>query len=133
MVVNSSTSVEAGEALAAELPGASYVRADVADEDQAQRMVDEVVDRHGRLDVLVNNAGTTEVIPHADLEAASAEVWRRIFEVNVVGHLAGHRGRRRAPPGVRTRTGGQRLLAGRRATRRQLDPLRLLEGGASAT
>ena len=48
-------------------------------------MVDEVVRRHGRLDVLVNNAGTTEVIPHHDLEAASAEVWRRLFEVNVVG------------------------------------------------
>ena len=85
VVINSSTSVAAGQALAGELPVASYVRADVSDEDQARRLIDEVVDRHGRLDVLVNNAGTTEVIPHHDLEAASPEVWRRIFDVNVLG------------------------------------------------
>ena len=85
VVINSSTSVEAGRALAAELAGASYVQADVSDEDQAQRLIDEVVARHGRLDVLVNNAGTTEVISHTDLEGASPDVWRRIFDVNVIG------------------------------------------------
>lgn len=85
MVVNSSASVEAGEALAAELPDASYVQADVSDEDQARRMIDQVMERQGRLDVLVNNAGTTQVIPHGDLEAATPEVWRRLFDVNVIG------------------------------------------------
>jgi len=85
VVVNSSRSVEAGRALAAELPEASYVQADVADQDQAQRLIDEVVSGYGHLDVLVNNAGTTEVISHADLEAASPDVWRRIFDVNVIG------------------------------------------------
>jgi ketoreductase RED2 len=85
VVINSSISVDAGKALAAELPDASYVQADVADEQQARRLVDDVVARHGRLDVLVNNAGTTQVIPHTDLEAASSEVWRRIFDVNVIG------------------------------------------------
>jgi ketoreductase RED2 len=85
VVINSSTSVTAGEALADELPRASYIRADIADEDQARRLIDEAVHRHGGLDVLVNNAGTTEVIPHHDLEAASLDVWRRIFEVNVFG------------------------------------------------
>ena len=43
------------------------------------------VEDHGRLDILVNNAGTTEVIAHPDLDAASPEVWRRIFDVNVIG------------------------------------------------
>jgi ketoreductase RED2 len=85
VVVNSSTSVEAGQAVADALPGASYVQADVADTEQATRLIDQVVDRHGRLDVLVNNAGTTAVISHGDLEAASPDVWRRIFEVNVIG------------------------------------------------
>jgi ketoreductase RED2 len=85
VVVNSARSVGAGQALAAELPDASYVQADVADEDQARALVDTTIERHGRLDVLVNNAGTTQVIPHADLEAATPEVWRRIFDVNVVG------------------------------------------------
>ncbi len=85
VVLNSVRSVEAGTALAAELPNADYLRADVADHAQATGLVDQVVARHGRLDILVNNAGTTAVIPHSDLEAASPEVWRRIFDVNVIG------------------------------------------------
>ena len=85
VVVNSARSEEAGRALAAELPGATYVRADIADPDQARQLVAQAVAAHGRLDVLVNNAGTTEVIPHPDLDAATAEVWRRILDVNVMG------------------------------------------------
>jgi len=85
VVVNSARSEQAGRALAAELPGATYVRADIAHPDQARRLVAEAVAAHGRLDVLVNNAGTTEVIPHPDLEAATVEVWRRILDVNVIG------------------------------------------------
>jgi ketoreductase RED2 len=46
------------------------------------------LDRWGRLDVLVNNAGTTALIPHHDLTAATVDVWRRIFEVNVFGTWA---------------------------------------------
>ncbi len=85
VVVNSSRSVEAGEALAAELPGASYVRGDVADTEEAEALVATTVQRHGGLDILVNNAGTTAVIPHPDLTAATPDVWRRIFGVNVIG------------------------------------------------
>jgi ketoreductase RED2 len=85
VVVNSSTSVAAGQALADELPGASYVQGDIADEAQANALVATTVERHGRLDILVNNAGTTAVIPHSDLTAATSDVWRRIFGVNVIG------------------------------------------------
>lgn len=85
VVVNSRAgSAEAGQALAGEL-GGHYVCADVADPDDARRLVDATVDRFGRLDLLVNNAGTTQVIPHSDLAAATPEVWRRIFDVNVLG------------------------------------------------
>jgi ketoreductase RED2 len=83
VMVNSSHSVDAGRA--AELPGASYEQADVADPDQARALVDTAVERHGRLDILVNNAGTRVMIPHHDLEAGSADVWRSIFELNVFG------------------------------------------------
>lgn len=85
VVVNSSSSVDAGERLAAELGDALYVRADVADPTDAERLVSATVERFGRLDVLVNNAGTTTVIPHHDLDAATAAVWERIFRVNVIG------------------------------------------------
>ncbi|HUO48680.1 MAG TPA: SDR family oxidoreductase [Acidimicrobiales bacterium] len=85
VVVNSSRSDEAGRALAAEVPGALYLRADISQEDQARALVVDTVAQLGGLDILVNNAGTTQVIPHHDLEAATPEVWRRIFEVNVFG------------------------------------------------
>jgi ketoreductase RED2 len=84
VVVNSRVSTEPGRALATEL-GGSYLQADVADEEQARALVTAAVDRHGRLDLVVNNAGTTQVIPHGDLEAATAEVWRRILDVNLLG------------------------------------------------
>jgi ketoreductase RED2 len=85
VVVNSASSVAAGQALAADLPDAIYVQADVADPAQADRLVEAGVDRYGRLDIVVNNAGTTVVIPHADLDAATNEVWDRILRVNVMG------------------------------------------------
>ncbi|MEU8363171.1 SDR family oxidoreductase [Nonomuraea sp. NPDC048882] len=85
VVVNSATSVEAGEKLAAELPGASYVQADIADPSDAVRLVETAVQRHGRLDLLVNNAGVSRAVPHADLDAVTADDWHRILGVNVVG------------------------------------------------
>jgi ketoreductase RED2 len=43
------------------------------------------MDRWGRLDHLVNNAGVTERIPHSDLDAVTDEVWERILRVNLLG------------------------------------------------
>ena len=85
VVVNSASSVTAGEEVAARLPNATYVQADVSDAAAAAALVDAAVERFGRLDIVVNNAGTTAVIPHDDLEAATAEVWERILRVNVLG------------------------------------------------
>src|SRR3954449_8530006 len=87
VVVNSVRSVDEGQALAAELGAdvAHYGEGDVAVPVDAQRLVAETVEHFGRLDVLVNNAGTTVVIPHHDLETATPEVFRRLFDVNVVG------------------------------------------------
>ena len=68
VVVNSSSSVAAGEAVAAALPGESiYVQADIADADQCRRLLDATVDRFGKLDLLVNNAGWTTLVDHRDL------------------------------------------------------------------
>lgn len=88
VLVNSARTVVEGEAVAASLPDALYVQGDITAEGVPQRLVAAALDRWGRLDTLVNNAGTTAVIPHHDLEAASVDVWRRIFEVNVFGTWA---------------------------------------------
>jgi ketoreductase RED2 len=88
VLVNSARSVTEGEVVAASLPDALYVQGDITDTGVPERLVAAALDRWGRLDTLVNNAGTTAVIPHHDLQAASVDVWRRIFEVNVFGTWA---------------------------------------------
>jgi ketoreductase RED2 len=85
VVFNSVRSVEAGRQLAAETENSMYVQADVARSEDCTRLVAAVLERFGRLDVLVNNAGTTKVVAHRDLAAATLDVWREIFEVNVFG------------------------------------------------
>jgi len=85
VLVNSSRTVAEGEAVAAALPDALYLQGDITDPAFGERLVATALDRWGRLDTLVNNAGTTALIPHQDLAAASVDVWRRIFEVNVFG------------------------------------------------
>ena len=84
-VVNSAHSVDAGRQLAESLPDGHYVQADISDEAEARRLIDETVARFGRLDVLINNAGATRVIPHHDLDAVTDEDWQRILGTNVVG------------------------------------------------
>lgn len=83
VVVHSRSSVEAGEALAAELGGV-YLRADLAVEEEARGLVEAVLGRLGRLDVLVNNAGVSRPIAHDDLAAAAPAEWRRLLEVNLI-------------------------------------------------
>jgi ketoreductase RED2 len=88
VLVNSARSVSEGQAVAASLPDALYVQGDITDPATPELLVAAALERWGRLDTLVNNAGTTAVIPHHDLAAASVDVWRRIFEVNVFGTWA---------------------------------------------
>ena len=70
--------------MAGELVGASYHQADLADDQAIRDLVASVVKQHGRLDVLVNNAGESIRIPHADLKAATPAVWRRMLDVNLI-------------------------------------------------
>lgn len=71
-------------AMLAALPGASYHPADLADPAEAGRLVGDVIARHGRLDVLVNNAGETLRLPHDDLKAATPALWHRMMDVNLI-------------------------------------------------
>lgn len=58
------------------------VRADVADSAQVRRMVDEVIARFGRLDILVNNAATTRYCTFDEVDEA---LWTRVLAVNLNG------------------------------------------------
>jgi NAD(P)-dependent dehydrogenase (short-subunit alcohol dehydrogenase family) len=89
VVVNYSRSDTDAEATAAELTtigseGLAH-QADVSDESAVRAMVAETTDRFGRLDVLVNNAATTHVIAHPDLDSLTDEVWNDILSVNLKG------------------------------------------------
>jgi NAD(P)-dependent dehydrogenase (short-subunit alcohol dehydrogenase family) len=84
VVLHSRSSAEAGRALAAELGAAAYVQADLSQDADRTRLVREAVARWGRLDVLVNNAGISRAIAHADLPAATPAIWRELHEINVV-------------------------------------------------
>ena len=84
VVVHSRSSVDAGRALAAELGSAIYLQADLSQDASRSKLIAEAVERWGRLDVLINNAGLSRVIPHSDLDAATPAVWRELHEVNVV-------------------------------------------------
>ena len=72
-------------AVAAELPEAIAVRADVRDEGAVAVMVAEVEDRLGPVDLLVNNAGITTYVAYQDLDAISVDDWERILGVNLIG------------------------------------------------
>jgi len=85
VVVNSSSSVEAGTALAASLPDAVYVQGDVGDPATGPALVDAARERWGRLDGVVNNAGVTCDVPLHEVEAVRPEHWDRILRTNVVG------------------------------------------------
>ncbi|MEV0281071.1 SDR family oxidoreductase [Streptomyces sp. NPDC050610] len=74
-------------------PGVSYVEGDVRSAEDNARAVEEVVARHGRLDVFVGNAGVHDGgAGLRDLPAAElAEVTRRVLDVDVLGYLLGAR------------------------------------------
>ena len=77
--------VDRNEALAAEVAqeiGAETAVGDVSDPDFCQQVVDEAVERNGRLDILVNAAG---IIVRADALGTSNEQWQKVMNVNVSG------------------------------------------------
>jgi len=89
VAINYSRSEKKANAVAQEA-GRSGVRAllcrcDVADEAGVRAMLKAVGDQFGRLDVLINNAGTTTEVKPKDFDALTVEEWDRVFAVNVRG------------------------------------------------
>ena len=62
------------------------LKADVSEDNSCVQTAQETIEKWGRIDALVNNAGTTKfVFNHADLDGLDAEDFLHIYKVNVVG------------------------------------------------
>ncbi|RQS17675.1 MULTISPECIES: SDR family oxidoreductase [unclassified Burkholderia] len=59
---------------------------DVTDQDQVNRLIGDVVSQHGRLDVMVNNAGLMAIAP---LSLRKTDEWDRMIDINIKGLLYG--------------------------------------------
>jgi 2-dehydro-3-deoxy-D-gluconate 5-dehydrogenase len=85
VVVAAARSGDDLKAVAATSPGRiSAIEVDLLDERGTATLVDRVVERHGRIDVLVNNAG---VAPAGDFVTQSPEVWQRAWAINVLAPM----------------------------------------------
>ena len=80
-VVIADIEAEIGEKTAAEL-GAAFIRSDISKMADAQAAVNLAVERHGRLDILVQNAG---IYPWQLLEDTTGDDWDRVMSVNLRG------------------------------------------------
>ena len=89
VVVNFSKSRDRAEEVAAECREsggeALVVQGDVSDDSACRRLAREAMARWGRIDGLVNNAGTTVFRAHDDLEGLDAADFQRIYAVNTIG------------------------------------------------
>lgn len=86
-VILTDVNESAGKELAVAI-GGEFVAQDVSDEDGWPRLVDHVMARHGRLDVLVNNAGIAFI---ANIEQTTTEIWRKTLAVHLDGTYFGCR------------------------------------------
>ena len=91
VVVNYANSPDAAEAVVAEIQAAGGKawshQANVADEEQVERMVKTVLDKSGRLDVLVNNAGITK---DGLLMRMKTSDWQSVIDLNLTGGVPMH-------------------------------------------
>ena len=89
VVVNYSRSKEEAESVVAEIEKlgrrAVAICADISDESAVQSMFADTKSQFGRLDFLVNNAATTEMVPARQLDDLTDDIWNKILNVNVKG------------------------------------------------
>src|SRR5882724_12389723 len=67
--------------------GAAAFGCDVTQRDQVQGLVDDVVKRFGRLDILINDAAYNKSIPFTDLDNLTYEEWTKIIDINLTGPM----------------------------------------------
>src|SRR5689334_10964071 len=67
--------------------GAASFSCNVTQRNEVQRLVDDVVKRFGRLDILVNDAAYNKSIPFKDLDNLPYEEWTTILDINLTGPM----------------------------------------------
>jgi cyclopentanol dehydrogenase len=96
---------DAGDAIAARIRGtgleAIFVHLDVTDEAQWTSAIDVTLERYGKIDVLVNNAGT--ILKRMPIESMSGNDWDRLMAINLKGVFLGTK---YAIPAMRSTGGG---------------------------
>ncbi|GAB4339884.1 MAG: SDR family oxidoreductase [Candidatus Abyssubacteria bacterium] len=89
-VVASDINIEGGEATVRQIKGAKgdavFIAADVADAEAVKNLIHETINRFGRLDIMVNNAGVEVFQRLADTDEA---VWDRVISINLRGVFLG--------------------------------------------
>jgi NAD(P)-dependent dehydrogenase (short-subunit alcohol dehydrogenase family) len=85
-------------------PPEGGIRADVSSEADVARMVDETLSRHGRIDVLVNNAGLYASLAMRPFTEIPLEEWRQVMDVNVASMFLTSRA---VVPAMRRQGGGK--------------------------
>jgi NAD(P)-dependent dehydrogenase (short-subunit alcohol dehydrogenase family) len=86
-VVCADISVQAGEKAADEVSG-EFVQVDVADEDSVRALMDGTAERHGRLDIVFNNAGISPPDDDSILDTG-LDAWERVLKVNTTSVFLG--------------------------------------------
>jgi len=90
VVLNASKSIDEAKMTLSELPKKvgqehSFIQADIKTPEQIFKMMDQINQRYGRLNILVNNAGTTRFIKHDQLGDLTTEIFDKIYQVHVRG------------------------------------------------
>lgn len=84
-IVVADINLAVAEQVAAALPDAIAVALDVRDTEQARHAVDATLDRYGRIDVLVNNAGVNTFKDRVDIDAFPEAEWNRVVGIDLDG------------------------------------------------
>lgn len=67
--------------------GVAYLRCDTASETDCKAVVQKVIEDHGAVDVLVNNAAIQPPESYQPIDRVSSEVWQRMIDVNLCGYM----------------------------------------------
>ena len=90
VLITCSSSIEDAKQLAKDCANKNQevfaFQADVSNDDECMATIDKAIEKWGRIDALINNAGTTKFVwDHSDLDSLDAEDFHYIYGVNVIG------------------------------------------------